>query len=177
MIDLKRLKRYCKDDFCLIENYDKAINDKDITWHCHHRLETDANMTQKELQKNNLYFHRPASELIFLTPNEHFHLHNAAERNYWYGKGGESHPLYGTKHSEETRKKQSNGLKRYYSIPENREKHGDIRRGAVLTEEHKKTLSDINKGARHMSNGIERHYVLKDEIEYYLSLGYHFGIK
>ena len=177
MIDLKRVKRYCNDNISLIENYEDALNDKYQTWHCHHRLETDANMSQKELKANNLYFHRPASELIFLLPCDHRHLHTISERNVNYKKTGEDHPAYGKKHSEEARKKQSIGLKKYYSDPEARKNHGNIRRGAILTEEHKQILSDKNTGARFMSNGIDRHYVLKEKIEYYLSIGYHFGMK
>ena len=177
MIDLKRLSRYCKDDFCLIENYENAINDKEVTWHCHHRLETDANMTQKELKEKNLYFHRPASELIFLTPTEHLHLHNIGERNSIYGMKGADSPCYGRTITEEENSKRSKSLKKYYEDPINRKKCGDTRRNAVLTNEHKQLLSDINKGARHMSNGIERHFVLKDQIPYYISKGYHFGTK
>lgn len=39
MIDKRRAKSYCKEDVTKIENYDKAVNDKTQTWHCHHRDE------------------------------------------------------------------------------------------------------------------------------------------
>lgn len=45
-------------------------------------------------------------------------------------------------------------------------------KGRKKTEETKEKI----RGARWMTNGIERHYVLKDKIEYYLSQGYYFGM-
>ena len=66
---------FCCDDIRLIENYDEAINSNEI-YDCHHRLETDKHMSAKELIDNDLYYNRPASELIFLTHREHSHLHH-----------------------------------------------------------------------------------------------------
>ena len=71
----RRVKSYCKDDISLIENYDKAINDNTQIWDCHHRLETDMNMLVEDLKEMDLYYNRPASELIFLTSIEHIKLH------------------------------------------------------------------------------------------------------
>lgn len=177
MIDFKRAKRYCKEDLCLIENYENALNDANITWDVHHRLETDENISQDELMKNDLYFHRPAKELIFLTPSEHHHLHSSKEKNPMYGRYNENHPCYGRIISDEENEKRSKSLKEYYKDTENRKRSGNIRRGVILTKEHKQLLSDINKGARRMTNGIERRYILKDQIEYYLKNGYRFGWK
>ena len=39
MICFEYAKNYCSEDISLIENYDKAVNDKEQTWHCHHRRE------------------------------------------------------------------------------------------------------------------------------------------
>lgn len=75
MICTETIKMYCCDDICHIENYDKAINDKTQTWHCHHRLETELNVCKQYLIDHELYHNRPASELIFLTPAEHISLH------------------------------------------------------------------------------------------------------
>lgn len=63
---------------------------------------------------------------------------------------------------------------------ESRQKQSETnkgREGSPCPEYQKQFLSEYNKGARHMSNGIERHYVSKDQVEYYLSRGYHFGMK
>ena len=69
----------CSENPSLIENYDKAINDDTQMWVLHHRYEVTINgeplLTSKELKAKNLYFHRPASELIFLTPEEHVKIH------------------------------------------------------------------------------------------------------
>ena len=69
----------CSEDPSLIENYDKAINDTEVLWVLHHRYEVTINgeplLTSAELKAKNLYFHRPASELIFLTPEEHIKIH------------------------------------------------------------------------------------------------------
>ena len=74
MICFEKVKSYCKDDISLIENFDKAVADKEQTWDCHHRREITT--SKKELIKLGEYYSRPASELIFLTHSEHIALHN-----------------------------------------------------------------------------------------------------
>lgn len=77
MINMKTVQRYCSDDISEIENYQQAI-DSDEMWSCHHRLETDGEyITQAELIRRNLYYSRPASELIFLKDSEHKALHGS----------------------------------------------------------------------------------------------------
>ena len=75
MISIKHVKMYCT-DYKLIENYEEAIKDTSQVWHCHHRRETDEGLTRTELIKQKLYYHRPASELIFLTEAAHRSLHD-----------------------------------------------------------------------------------------------------
>lgn len=70
----KMSKYYCCEDISLIENYDKAVADNTQVWHCHHRLEDDG-YSEQQLKKMKMYYGRPASELIFLTPHEHLSLH------------------------------------------------------------------------------------------------------
>ena len=77
MINEYFVKTYCKDDISLIENYDKAIADKDQIWECHHRRELET--SRKQLIKIGEYYNRPASELIFLTKAEHNSLHKKGE--------------------------------------------------------------------------------------------------
>ena len=75
----KNKEKLMKNRFCLelekIENYDKAKKDNFKNWILHHRLELNENGTfahnSKELIEMNLYYHRPPSELIFLTKEEH----------------------------------------------------------------------------------------------------------
>ena len=95
MIYLKNVKKFCKDDISLIENYDKAIADKTQVWQCHHRRETI--FSKPDLIEIGEYYNRPACELIFLTPADHHRLHN----------NGNSNPMFGKHHSAEARKKMS----------------------------------------------------------------------
>ena len=83
MICIYAVKKYCKEDPSMIENYDKAIADKTHTWDCHHRDEIRTlpsgmvvYRSRKELIENDRYYNCPANELIFLTKSEHNKLHN-----------------------------------------------------------------------------------------------------
>lgn len=93
MINFKKVSRFCCENISLIENYDKAINDISQTWHCHHRFETDKHMSRDELIDANMYFYRPANELIFLTKSEHRRIHSIGKNNPMYGK---NHEIYMT---------------------------------------------------------------------------------
>lgn len=82
MINEKQAKRYCGEDIRFIENYADAVNDKSQTWHCHHRKERD--FTRAELKDAGLYWSRPASELVFLTSEQHhdYSLHKGRGEAY-----------------------------------------------------------------------------------------------
>ena len=118
-------KRYCK-DYENIENYQKAKTDNFKGWSCHHRLETHnsdgerrlVDITAAELQALGMYYHRPASELIFLTESEHSSLHKPSEESKKKmseakkGKHlGKDNSFYGKRHSEESKKKMSEANK------------------------------------------------------------------
>ena len=79
MINEKCAKSYCSENLSLIENYQDAISDQKKMWDIHHRRECDENgrmlFTKKQLIEMNLYFNRPASELIFVTRLMHSKLH------------------------------------------------------------------------------------------------------
>ena len=79
MINEKYAKQYCSEELSLIENYKDAISDEEKMWDIHHRSECDENgrtlFTKKQLIEMNLYFKRPASELIFVTRSMHSKLH------------------------------------------------------------------------------------------------------
>lgn len=77
MISERYARKFCCEDLSLIENYDKAIADQTQTWDCHHRGEIlpCGRFKAKHLKKFNLYYNRPANELIFLTYAEHTILH------------------------------------------------------------------------------------------------------
>ena len=83
MISIGSLKKFCKEDPSMIENYDKAITDNTQIWHCHHRDEIrtlpsgmKVYRSKQELIENGRYYNCPANELIFLTKSEHSTLHN-----------------------------------------------------------------------------------------------------
>ena len=105
MISLVNVKRYCK-EYWKIENYEKAMNDLDNIWFCHHRLETHSLNGEKlekqtsiqELKELGLYYNRPSNELVFLTCQQHRKVH-ALDRH------GKLNTMYGKKHKEETKKK------------------------------------------------------------------------
>lgn len=114
---------YCCEDISKIENYELAIADNNQTWVCHHRLETHnsdgekrpVNLSMKELKSLDMYYNRPANELIFLTSNEHMSLHRkdvklSDEQKAKIGIAG-----IGRKYSEESRKKMSESEKKSWT--------------------------------------------------------------
>ena len=155
-------KRYCS-DIENVENFEKAKADNFKGWQLHHRLETwtsdgerrSADITKKELIYLDMYFNRPAEELIFMTTKEHRQLHTKGESNpmygkqgYWKGKtgpnkgkyAGENNPMYGKHHSEETKKKISEAAKG----------RPGPNKGKHFSEEHKKKIGEIKKGNNNM---------------------------
>lgn len=145
--------KFCKGDISKIENYEKAINSEEL-WDCHHRLEITLRKTRKELEEMDLYYNRPASELIFLTHEEHAKIHGLSgvrhvvfseesrKRLSEKRKGqyvGEKNPFYGRRHSEETRKKLSEAAKRQFL------EKGHPMKGKKMSEESRRRLSEAHK--------------------------------
>lgn len=139
MIKLASAKSFCRDDYTKIENYKEAVNDNTQTWELHHRneftLDGEFAHTANELKKMNMYFKRPANELIFLQRSVHKSLH-AKNR----------------KISEETRKKISDTLKGHCVSDESRLKmkinggHTSYWKGKKMSDEARKKMSDAKKG-------------------------------
>src|SRR5574344_1252507 len=77
-------QHYCCEEISQIENYELAKADNFVDWDIHHRLETHSSdgerrlvdLTADELKVLDMYYNRPASELIFMTHSEHRSLHN-----------------------------------------------------------------------------------------------------
>ena len=116
-----KFKYYCK-DYENIENYEAAKKDDFIGWHCHHRLETHnsdgerrlVDISMDELIALGMYYHRPASELIFLTRSEHHYLHKKGKKRKPMSDEAKiklSISLKGRPVSEEHRKKLSEAAK------------------------------------------------------------------
>ena len=139
-------KRYCK-DYQNIENYEAAKKDNFIGWECHHRLETHnsdgerrlVNISMGELQALDMYYNRPAEELIFLTTSEHNTLHHkgkliSEEHKKKVSEAGKGNKrALGYKHSEETKKKIS-----------------EAHKGIPRPEETKKKIAEASKGNKNV---------------------------
>ena len=141
-------QNYCK-DYENIENYEKAKADNFKGWQCHHILETHTSdgerrlvdITVAELKALDMYYNRPASELIFLPTSEHRLLHNKGENSPNYGKPSWNK---GKKMSEEARKK----------MIEAKKGEKNPMYGKHFSEEHKKKLSEAHKGKNIWTNGM-----------------------
>ena len=139
-------EHYC-DNIENVENYEAAKKDDFVGWHCHHRLETHdsdgerrlVDITYKELIALDVYYHRPASELIFLTVAEHYRLHHK-----------------GKKLSEEAKAKMSEARKGRHLSEEWRRKISESRKGKKLgprSEETKAKMSAAHKGQSAWNKG------------------------
>ena len=131
MICEETAKKYCCEDLGLIENYELAINDTTQTWDCHHRGEIlpCGRFSIDDLKKFGLYYKRPASELIFLTPFDHRQLH-----------------FKGIPLSEATKKAMSDAKKGVPLSEEHKKAIGKAHKGVPLSEATKKAISEALKG-------------------------------
>lgn len=148
MINKHKAKRYCCEDISKIENYEQAVLDTTQTWECHHRMETHRRngkprkyvLSTELLKEWDVYFKRPASELIFLTKAEHCALPE----------------------SEETKCKMSEALKGHTVSNETKIKLSEANKGKKKpprSEEHKRHLAEALKGHK-STNG--QHWKLVD---------------
>ena len=148
----KETYKYCCENISKIENFEKAINDSKNVWHCHHRLETHTKEGIKRerpvsiisLKNDNLYYHRPASELIFLTKSEHTKLHNDV------GKvtNSESMKKYYEEHPER-KQKHSEAMKQYH------QDHPELR------ENLSRRMNELSKDPefiKKVSDGVKKHF-------------------
>ena len=147
-MNLKRYKCICKDDISLVENYYLALADNFKCWVLHHRLETKCPIfkpTRQQLIDNELYYGRPANELIFMKIEDHLSLHHKGK------------PL-----SEEHKRSLSEARKGQLNSEEARRKMSKSHKGKHLSEETKKKTSKSMKG-RHkgkhwFTNGTENRF-------------------
>ena len=95
--NIKQANRYCRDDYRTIRGYDDAVKSPHRS--CIHHI-NELTFTSDELKKMNMYYNRPASELIWLSYSDHSKWHNK-----WNGN-----PMEGRHHSEETIEKIKSNL-------------------------------------------------------------------
>lgn len=86
MINIEKARLYCNENIEDIENFYKALSDKNVVWHIHHR--EGETISKKELVERGMYYHRPANELIFLSPLEHCLRHNPDAKNLYLDDDG-----------------------------------------------------------------------------------------
>lgn len=164
MINLNKVKRFCNEDISNIENYEKALNDETQTWHCHHRLEIDLSLSAEDLINKNLYYKRPACELIFLTPYEHKSLHGFNIREETRNRRSKSliGKNVGKVHSKEQNKHHSDMMKGRKQTEESNEKRAEKLRGHKPTKETKIKQSESKLGIKNPIYGKHRVYDNKE---------------
>ena len=160
----KELKKYCT-AYNNIENYTEAVKSP-LLYDLHHRREISENKARKQLIAEDLYFHRPPEELIFIEHGEHKRLHNlnsSEETRHKISESKKGHLV-----SEDTRKKMSAALKGeksyMYGKPKSAETKNRISEalkgdknpmfGKHPSAESRQKMSDVKKGLHwHLENG------------------------
>ena len=139
----RHFEKFCK-DYQNIENYEKAKADNFKNWEVHHRLETHnsdgerrlVDIAADELKALDMYYNRPADELIFLTRSEHNSLHKK-----------------GKHHSEEARRKMAESAKGKKMSEESKKKNSEAHTGKKHSEESKKKIRSTMKKLHWYNNG------------------------
>ena len=130
--------KFCSEPLDKIEHYEEALAEDFKGWCIHHRLEIQQDGTRVPMQQlidQNLYYGRPASELVFMKVGEHATLHHKDKVI-----------------SEETRQKIAESHKGKHLLAEHRKKIAESLRGKHLSEETRKKLSEALKGKRHSAD-------------------------
>ena len=181
----KNVKNYCSEPLDRIENYYRASTDQTKTWHCHHKLEISLQLSKKELIEQNLYFDRPANELIFMTPQEHHALHNSQPSHRATLKGMQKSPEHKAKigaankgklRTPETKARISAATKGKSKSPEHKAKIIAANKGKLRTPETKARISAAKKGSIRINNGVINKTVKPDELNNYLTNGWVCGM-
>lgn len=97
---IKQLKKYCREPIENIKGYREAV-ESEGRYDCHHINELT--FTRDELKNMNMYYDRPASELIIMTHSSHMKLHRRhdmpsalyGEKSPMYGRTGNKATMYG----------------------------------------------------------------------------------
>lgn len=158
MINIKSIKRYCCEDISLIENYEIAVNDKSNKYVLHHK--NGLIIPYYKLKELDLYYNRPAVELIFLTQFEHKQIHALYRSTETRNKI--SNALKGRKswnkgkhHSEETKNKISKSTKGRKDTIETKRKKSEIAKKRTYTIETREKMSKAAKGRIPWNKGLK----------------------
>ena len=181
----ENVKYFCSEPLYHIENYYRAVTDKTQTWHCHHKLEISLQRSKKELIELNLYYNRPANELIFMTPQEHYALHHSQPSFRTALKEANSRPETRAKRSAamkevsnrpEMKARISAALKEANSRPETRAKRSAAMKEVSNRPETRAKKSAAMKGSIRINNGVINKTVKPSELDNYLNNGWVRGI-
>ena len=164
---------FCSEPLELVENYQQALAEGFKGWCMHHKLEIQPDGTivsMQELKDKNLYYGRPANELVFMRNGEHMTLHNnnrsydtrkklsEASKNRVFSKDTcekISNALKDRIVPEITRQKMSEARKGKHRSEETRKKISNKLKGKVRSQEHCRKISIVKKGIHWWNNGIE----------------------
>lgn len=143
MINEKQARKYCREDISKIDGYAEALADTTQTWICHHvNGESFTGFCTADLKKLNMYLNRPASELKFVTRNEHRRIHNKSNGNPMRGK----HPkdVFASDVYEEWKRKHRGAFT----------KLNKSRIGILLKKSTKQKISRNSSGRVWFTNGV-----------------------
>ena len=157
MANYRYYKRYCK-DIENVENFEKAKADNFKGWCCHHRMQTwtsdgkrrEVDITAAELIALDMYYDRPAEELIFLTESEHTSLHQKGKRKSVEHNMRNSEAHKGKQFSEEHRKKLSDAKKNISD--ETKKKMSEAAKNRSTS--HRNKISEAKKGKPSNTKGM-----------------------
>lgn len=142
-------KIYCSEPIDKIEHYEEALAEDFAGWCIHHRLEIQpdgTSMSRQELKDKDLYFNRPASELVFMRCEEHTSLHHKGKHKPEEHRKKIAEACKGRTLSEETRRKLSESLKGRTLSEEHRKKLSESQIGKHRPDETRKKISESLKG-------------------------------
>ena len=165
-------KSYCSEPLDKIEHYEEALAEGFKCWCIHHRLEIQPDgtrMSRQELKDKDLYYDRPASELVFMREHDHRSMHKAGANHHLFGKqlSAEhrqklSEAKKGKQLSEETRKKisesnkgENNPMFGKHHSAEARKKMSEVHKGKHRSAETCKKIAEANKGNHWYNNGVK----------------------
>ena len=143
---LNHWKKYCCEPLELVDNYAAAKADNFAGWCIHHKLEIQPDGTRvsrQQLIDQNLYYDRPASELIFMRGPEHNRLHLIGNKFF-----------LGYHHSVETRQKMSKARKGKTLSEEHRQKISESAKGRTFSSDHRQKMSEAAKGKHWWNDGF-----------------------
>ena len=147
MINEENAKWFCCEDISKIYGYAEAVADNENMWHCHHCL--GLAYTKEQLKAKDLYYKRPASELMFVTKSQHKMLHWVTYKHTDEAKRKMGEANRGKHRSEETKRKLSEALKGKYNTKLSKAVYQYTKDGQFITSYPSMTEAERQTGVSH----------------------------